>query len=239
MSDDIQKQLVKKEEQLINEDGPDIYNEKEMQEYRGKFSSQEFSKYLKICKWETTARQIINNYTKAHAGKELSFMDVGGRHGEKLNFASGYRYNILEIDKSAKGPNLIYGDICSCGNIKNESYDVVFSSDVFEHIKEPWMAAEECVRITKAGGINIHVTLFSWRWHPVPTDTFRYTHSGMTHLFERTGKIKTIFAGYDLVRRRHNTMGGKMKDRVDAVPIDEMGGWRENWRVVFVGEKTV
>ena len=69
---------------------------------------------------------------------------------------------------------MIYGDICDCPQIPDESYDIVFSTSVFEHIKEPWKAAKECVRITKKGGINVHLTLFSWRYHPVPVDCFVY-----------------------------------------------------------------
>jgi len=217
--------------------GPDINNQTEMAQYRAKFSNSEFSKYLKICQWESVVLKYVSQYKITHKSN-LSFLDVGGRNGEYKCFAEGFEnYNILEVDKSAKGSNLIYGNICRCNDIKDNTYDIVFSRDVFEHIKEPWLAAEECSRITKPGGLNIHITLFSWRWHPVPVDMFRYTHEGLSFLFERTNKIQTLFAGYDLVNRRHNTMGGKMKNKVDAVPLDEMGGFRENWRVVYAGKK--
>ena len=220
-------------------DGPDVDDKDAMAKYRSRFAKSEFSKYLKICQWEAVTIKYVDEYVSSHKDhRPLSFMDAGGRHGENRYYARDFeKYNILEIDKNAKGPNLVYGDICKCPKIKDNTYDIVFSGDVFEHIKEPWLAAEECVRITKPGGLNIHVTLFSWRWHPCPVDTYRYTHEGLSYLFERTKKISSLFAGYDLNQRRNNNRGGKMKDRVDAVPLDDMEGFRDNWRVVFVGRK--
>lgn len=222
----------------VNIDGPDVDDKDAMVEYRNKFSKIEFSKYIKLCQWEALTIKYINEYKKNKNLTTLSFMDVGGRHGENKYYANGFKkYDILEVDKNAKGLNLIYGDICNCSEIKDNTYDVVFSGDVFEHIKEPWIAAEECLRITKPGGLNIHVTLFSWRWHPCPVDMYRYTHEGLAFLFERTKIIKTLFCGYDLNQRRQNSGRGKMKDKVDAVPCDDLGLFRENWRVVFVGKK--
>lgn len=221
--------------QTIN--GPDVDDSNAMEDYRNKFSKVEFSKHLKVCQWEAVTIKYIEEYKNQNDGN-LSFMDVGGRNSEYECFARGFdKYNVLEVDKNAKGKNLIYGDICSCSTVPDNSYDIVFSRDVFEHIKEPWLAAEECVRITKNGGLNLHITLFSWRWHPCPVDMYRYTHQGLSFLFERTKKMDILFAGYDLNQRRNNLGRGKMKDKIDAVPHDDMDGFRENWRVVFVGKK--
>jgi len=219
-------------------DGPDVDDLEAMDKYRERFSNVGFSKHLKICQWESLTIKYVDEYKRGKDLSTLSFLDVGGRHGENEYYSTGFsKYNILEINKRAKGKNLVYGDICNCSDIKDDTYDIVFSCDVFEHIKEPWLASEECIRITKPGGLNIHVTLFSWRWHPCPVDMYRYTHEGLEFLFKRTNKMKTLFSGYDLTQRRNNTGRGKMKDGVDAVPHDDIGGFRENWKVVFAGRK--
>jgi ubiquinone/menaquinone biosynthesis C-methylase UbiE len=171
-----------------------------------------------------TARKHLAIYHKNH--NKPSMLDVGGGTGEKNNlerytFMKGYDYTILELDKMLKSKfNIIYGDICNCPHILDNSYDVVFSTSVFEHIETPWLASEECIRITKKGGLNIHITLFSWRYHDVPVDCFRYTHTGLKVLFERSNKMKEVISGYDNTRRH------KGKD-----------GWKESWAVLYIGQK--
>ena len=116
-------------------------------------------------------------------------------------------------------------------------YDIVCSQSLFEHIREPWLAAEECTRITKKGGLNIHATLFSWRYHPCPVDCYRYTHTGLSYLFERTGEIETLSATYCIPNRRLPGGRGHPGKNEDAVPIDSMGGWLEQWKIIFIGKR--
>ena len=165
------------------------------------------------------------------------FLDVGGRHGEFQHLAQGFAYHILEIDTRVQGDNVIFGDICDCPAVPSESFDVCFSNNVFEHLKEPWRAAEECVRITRRGGLMVHLAPFSWRYHPSPVDFFRYTHAGLAYLFERTGKVETLLAGYDISDRRKDHRGGKVEGGLDVPPVDELGGWREHWLTVVVCRK--
>ena len=37
---------------------------------------------------------------------------------------------------------------------------------------------------------------FSWRYHAVPFDAYRYTHTGAQYLFERLGGMVKVFSGY-------------------------------------------
>jgi hypothetical protein len=78
---------------------------------------------------------------------------------------------------------------------------------------------------------------FSWRYHPVPLDCFRYTHTGLAYLFERTGQVETRLSGYDISNRRKNAMGGKVANGLDIPPKDHLGGWREHWLTIYVGRK--
>lgn len=93
------------------------------------------------------------------------------------------------------------------------------------------------MRICKEGGLLICLAPFSWRYHPTPVDNFRYTHNGLKYLFERTGDVKTLLAGYDISNRRKNAKGGKISGGLDIVPTDDLGGWREHWLTIFIGEK--
>lgn len=195
----------------------------------------EYSPHLNFLNQRKESEKYITNFKKGK--KNLTFLDVGGRKGKNKNLYHGCEWNILEIEKNIKHPKMVYGDICDCPQIPDESYDIVFSTSVFEHIKEPWKAAKECVRITKTGGINVHITLFSWRYHPVPVDCFRYTHTGMKILFEQSNNMKELLVGYDITSRRINGKGGKVGGGLDLVPLDELGGWREHWSILYIGQK--
>jgi SAM-dependent methyltransferase len=170
------------------------------------------------------------------AGRRGDFLDVGGRSGEFGWLARGMRYHVLDIDPSATGRRVITADICHCPELPDESFDVVFSNNTYEHLAEPWLAAEESARLLRRGGLVVTLTCFAWRYHPVPADYWRFTHSALEHLFERAG-LTTIASGYDLRARRDNKRGGKLPGGLDLAPVDELGGWRENWIVFHVGEK--
>lgn len=163
------------------------------------------------------------------------YLDVGGRRGERADFARGYEY--LPMDINPRAENVVVGDICRCPDIADDSFDVVTSFDVFEHLKRPWDAARECARITRPGGLVIHRTLFAYRYHPIPVDYWRFSAQGLEYLFVDTGEIETVTKGYDLRGRRRNRMGMPMRGNVDVPPIDFWGGFRENWRVLYVGRK--
>lgn len=167
-----------------------------------------------------------------------SFLDVGGRFGVcKAEFAKGFDYLIMDIE-DASGPDpRIVGDVCHCPEIESDQFDVVFSHSVFEHLTEPWEAAKECYRITKPGGMLLHIAPFAWRYHPCPIDYFRFSAQGFRFLFERAGNIETVISGYNIRRRRDDIRGDDANGGVNIPPVDEFGGWRENWYALFMGRK--
>lgn len=196
-----------------------------------------YSPHLSFLDFREETNKYVFDYIKTH--KNVSCLNIGtglsynrGKHPiwkEKLEI-----YDVLELDEELIGGSVKHGDICRCPQIPSNSYDIVCSFSVFEHIEKPWLAAAECVRITKPAGINIHQAPFSSRYHPVPVDCFRYTHTGMKVLFE---DLEEVLSGYDIHHRRANKTGGKVEGGLDLVPVDELGGWIENWDVLYVGKK--
>jgi ubiquinone/menaquinone biosynthesis C-methylase UbiE len=158
-----------------------------------------------------------------------SVLEIGGRaHPRGHVFAETFSYVNLDL---APGENTIVGDITGCPEIPDESYDVVISVDVFEHIAKPWLAAAEMQRILKPGGLIYTSTLFSWRYHPCPIDYWRYTPEALESLFDR---LITLDKGFDTTERRRDM---RKKAKSDPMPIDALGGWRENVRVFHGGLK--
>jgi SAM-dependent methyltransferase len=79
------------------------------------------------------------------------------------------------------------------------SFDTVFSSQVLEHVPEPWRMLEEMARVLKPGGYLILSAPHIWGLHEVPHDYFRFTCYGLEYLAQRAG-LETIevrpMAGY-------------------------------------------
>lgn len=60
--------------------------------------------------------------------------------------------------------------------MKDDSFDVVFSDQVLEHVAgDPFVAMRESVRVTRPGGYVIHTTCFFNPIHCAPDDFWRFT----------------------------------------------------------------
>ena len=200
---------------------------------------------------EDVAREAIFGL----AGTGLTFLDIGAGDGD-LAYLLGVRSN-LEVDEAFHRPNRIrfdakfryfsldlekgdiIGDICSASFLAEHGalaghFDVIYSNNVFEHLRRPWVAAQNIVAMLKPGGIAVTIAPFAVRYHEVPADYFRYTHTGLASLFEDAG-ARTVISGYDITGRRNDWQGGGAHN--DIVPVDELGAWRENWFVVTVVKK--
>jgi SAM-dependent methyltransferase len=193
-------------------------------------------------------------------GNNLNFLDVGARDGRltyllgidgNLNydktlheknleeFRSKYNYYGMDINPS-DASNILMGDICEPNYIQEhdefiEFFDVIYSNNVFEHLKNPFIAMKNISAMLKPNGTIITIVPFSQRYHESPGDYFRYTHKGVEALLESCGKFRAIVSGYDLLGRRNNWQGGG--DANDIVPLDSFGAWRETWFTVNISKK--
>ena len=75
--------------------------------------------------------------------------------------------------------------------IKNDSYDIVISAFVVEHVPLIWKWFHELFRITKKGGHVITIAPTSWPYHEAPVDCWRIYPEGMRALYKDAGfKVK-------------------------------------------------
>ena len=157
-------------------------------------------------------------------------LEIGGRlHPRGHVFGPGFDYTNLDLQHSDE--HTIVGNITACPEIADAHYDVVLSVDVFEHLDRPWLAADEITRILAPGGLSYTSTLFSWRYHPCPIDYYRYTPDALAFLF---GGLEVLEQGFDATERRRDV---RKKASRDPMPLDALGGWRENVRVFHAGRK--
>ena len=149
----------------------------------------------------------------------------------KRKFDQKFDYLGMDLKGSEDG-RVVGGDICGPDFVDANrplvgSCAVIYSNNVFEHLRKPWIAAQNILKLLQAGGICITVVPFAQRYHESPGDYFRYTHSGLETLFADAGRIEVIRSGYDILGRRNDWQGTGLAN--DSVPEDEFGAWRETW----------
>ncbi len=72
-------------------------------------------------------------------------------------------------------------------DIETESYDVVLSGQVIEHVKKPWKWLPELARVTKREGLIVTINPVSWIYHEAPVDCWRIYPEGMRALYDEAG----------------------------------------------------
>ncbi len=75
----------------------------------------------------------------------------------------------------------------------NQEFDIVFCTEVLEHVPEPTEFLNEIFRVLKPHGTLIMTVPFLVPLHEEPHDFFRYTKHALKYMLEKTGyKVKTI-----------------------------------------------
>lgn len=70
--------------------------------------------------------------------------------------------------------------------VESDSYDVVLSGQVIEHIEDVWKWVIELKRIVKPGGYIITINPVSWPYHEAPIDCWRIFPMGIKNIAERS-----------------------------------------------------
>ena len=184
-------------------------------------------------KYKLRMRNTLRQLLKNSGIREGHMLEISPGKGGLGHYFPAFTQTCLHYGgaiKKEEGHVVIVGDISQCPHIPDNSFDVIFSLQVFEHVKEPWRAAAEIKRILKPGGLTFHSAPFSWRYHPHPVDFWRFSPDALEFLFSG---LKCIYKKFDIVERRRNATRLSTND----IPLDVLGGWRENIRVSYAGIK--
>ena len=71
--------------------------------------------------------------------------------------------------------------------VASNSFDIVLSGQVIEHVRMIWKWMQELARICKPGGVVITICPVTWPYHPHPFDCWRIYPEGMKALHEDSG----------------------------------------------------
>jgi SAM-dependent methyltransferase len=81
------------------------------------------------------------------------------------------------------------------GQLPDESFDAVLSTQVLEHVSDPRVYLSECHRLLRPGGrllLSTHGMMF---FHPDPVDYWRWTGAGLQEEIRRAGLEIVRFEG--------------------------------------------
>ncbi len=131
----------------------------------------------------------IRKYSKQLDGNLLDFGCGSKPYKKFFNVEKYYGVDIIdrghpheqeleEIDVYYDGKRLPF---------KDEAFDSLFSSEVFEHIFNLEDILNELRRVLKKEGRALFTVPFVWDEHEIPYDFGRYSSYGIKHLLEKNG----------------------------------------------------
>jgi SAM-dependent methyltransferase len=129
----------------------------------------------------------INNFSKEIKG---SILDVGcGRKPYRDIFkVDSYIGMDLENeghDHSNENIDVYYDGIRF--PFEENTFDAIFTSQVFEHVFNPGIFLKEIHKVLKSGGKLLLTVPFVWDEHEQPNDYARYSSFGLKHVIEING----------------------------------------------------
>jgi SAM-dependent methyltransferase len=102
--------------------------------------------------------------------------------------------------------------------IADDTYDLVVSGQVIEHVRKIWVWMKEVARVCKVGGIVITVNPVSWPYHEAPIDCWRAYPEGMRALYDDTG-LEVILSEWESLEGTH------FRRRIPGGSLE----WRSRW----------
>lgn len=94
-------------------------------------------------------------------------------------------YVAFDMDKEGSQSDVV-GTVATLPFLSS-SFDSVLSTQVLEHVPEPWLMLKEISRVLRPGGQLLLSAPQAWRLHEEPFDFYRYTKYGLQYLIEVEG----------------------------------------------------
>ncbi len=200
-------------------------------------SDSEKEGYYDRGRW-TKWRQSNFNYFQEELDQEDKnkiFLDLGSGASTCMEITNQFK-NYLGIDFFPYESAKIVADIGKPLPLKDGVCEIVFLSNVLEHVPAPDLLINECHRVLKPGGFLIGAVPFMAKVHQEPYDFLRYTNHMLELLFKNAGfkrrEIKSLGAQIDLYETAQRRFFSQLYasdltywERIQFRIADRLTGW--------------
>ena len=134
--------------------------------------------------------QALSSLCKMQAKDGAAVLDVGCGNRPYEGLFKNCSYIGLDVENSGRSMALKQPDYFYDGKkipFKSESFDVLLSTQVLEHVANPPALLNEMFRVLKVGGVLIISLPFVFPEHEQPFDYYRFTRFGVVELLEGAG----------------------------------------------------
>ncbi|MDP2749606.1 MAG: class I SAM-dependent methyltransferase [Nanoarchaeota archaeon] len=153
--------------------------------------------------WHKSKLELIDILLSKIEKKNLKILVIGCGVGNDLVAIKKYAKKLVVIDVNKKALNNITLDLvkkkmnASSMSFKNESFDVILSFDVFEHIKNDKRAFDECRRVLKKEGFLIMtVPAYSALYSSYDVMLKHYRRYDFLDLSNKTKSLRVVYKSY-------------------------------------------
>jgi SAM-dependent methyltransferase len=142
---------------------------------------------LQVERWHV--HEFIRNEAMPLMKPGVKVLDAGsGREQEQYLrqelLATGATLHTCDF---CEGPGVDFVADVSALPFEDGSYDIVLSTQVLEHVRDPQRVVQEMARVLKPGGWLFLTTPQSSPLHNLPYNFFNFTNLGLRLLFENAG----------------------------------------------------
>ena len=106
---------------------------------------------------------------RRHFGPQMRVLEIGGGNGLQAAKIAEWGCNVISIDLMERTNKAIHFDVGDYDGVnipfENGHFDIVFSSNVLEHVVDIDRLLNECKRVMKPDGLAIHI---------MPTPAWRF-----------------------------------------------------------------
>lgn len=133
---------------------------------------------------------ILDKHGKKYFKPGVSVLEVGPDASpstfQKLVGNQAARWDTLDIATKYVQPTYLVTDNYKFP-VPSDTYDIVLSGNVIEHVPKIWRWFPEIARMCKPGGLVITINPVTWHYHEAPVDCWRIYPEGMKALAEDAG----------------------------------------------------
>jgi SAM-dependent methyltransferase len=134
---------------------------------------------------EAAVAQALTACARGASAEPPLVLDIGCGERPYADLFAGCRCIGIDLSCNGARPDVLAS--ATALPLAAGSADLVFASQVIEHVPEPERMVAECARVLRPGGALVLSGPFWWPLHEEPHDYFRFTHHGLAGLLARHG----------------------------------------------------